>query len=62
MADGFVPGETLFSIEEAARRGTIIQFLLSDAGQVAMWPKLKECLNDGDALFFSHGFGIVYIE
>ncbi len=62
VADGFVPGKTLLSIEEAARKGTIIQFLLSDAGQVAMWPKVKECLNEGDALFFSHGFGIVYKE
>jgi ketol-acid reductoisomerase len=59
-ADGFIPGKTLVSIEEAARRGTIIQFLLSDAGQVAQWPKVKECLNAGDALFFSHGFGAVY--
>jgi ketol-acid reductoisomerase len=60
VADGFVPGETLFPIEEAARRATVIQYLLSDAGQVAMWPKIKECLNEGDALYFSHGFGIVY--
>jgi ketol-acid reductoisomerase len=59
-ADGFVPGKTLVSIEEAARKGTIVQFLLSDAGQVAQWPKVKECLNAGDALFFSHGFGAVY--
>jgi ketol-acid reductoisomerase len=60
VADGFVPGETLLPIDEAARQGTIIQYLLSDAGQVAMWPKVKECLNAGDALYFSHGFGIVY--
>jgi ketol-acid reductoisomerase len=60
VADGFVPGETLFSPEEAAERATIIQYLLSDAGQVAMWPKIKECLRQGDALYFSHGFGIVY--
>ena len=60
VADGFVPGETLFPINEAARRGTIIQFLLSDAGQVSTWPAVKECLNDGDALYFSHGFSIVY--
>ncbi len=60
IADGFVPGETLFPIEEAARRGTIIKELLSDAGQVATWPKIKECLNEGDALYFSHGFSIVY--
>ncbi|MGB5750992.1 MAG: ketol-acid reductoisomerase [Desulfobacterales bacterium] len=60
VADGFVPGETLFPLEEAARKGTIIQNLLSDAGQVATWPQIKSCLNSGDALYFSHGFGIVY--
>ena len=60
VADGFVPGETLFSIEEAAKRGTIILYLLSDAGQVATWDTVKNCLNPGDALYFSHGFSIVY--
>jgi len=60
VADGFVPGETLFPIEEAARRGTVVQFLLSDAGQVETWPKVKAALNEGDALYFSHGFGVVY--
>ena len=60
VADGFVPGETLFNVEEAARRGTIVQYLLSDAGQAAMWPKVKACLNPGDALYFSHGFAVVY--
>lgn len=60
VADGFVPGQTLFPIDEAARRGTIIQFLLSDAGQVVTWPDVKKCLNEGDALYFSHGFSVVY--
>ncbi len=60
--DGWVPGETLFEVEEATRRGTIIQYLVSDAGQKALWPKIKECLNKGDALYFSHGFSIVYKE
>ena len=60
VADGFIPGETLFPLEEAAKKGTIIQYLLSDAGQSQMWPKIKECLNEGDALYFSHGFSIVY--
>jgi len=60
VADGFVPGETLFPIEEAARKGTVVQYLLSDAGQVARWPQVKMCLNEGDALYFSHGFSIVY--
>ncbi|MCF8053478.1 MAG: ketol-acid reductoisomerase, partial [Desulfobacterales bacterium] len=58
--DGFVPGKTLFPIEEAARQATVVQFLLSDAGQVALWPKVKQCLNEGDALYFSHGFSVVF--
>ncbi|MDH3357040.1 MAG: ketol-acid reductoisomerase [Desulfobacteraceae bacterium] len=60
VQDGFVPGETLFPIEEAARKGTVIQYLLSDAGQVALWSNVKKCLSKGDALYFSHGFSIVY--
>ena len=60
VQDGFVPGQTLLSIEEAARRATVVQYLLSDAGQMAMWPRVKACLNAGDALYFSHGFSIVY--
>ena len=59
-ADGWIPGETLFSIEEAAERGTVIQYLLSDAGQRSVWPGIVECLNEGDMLYFSHGFSIVY--
>jgi ketol-acid reductoisomerase len=62
VEDGFIPGKTLFPLEEAARKGTVIQFLLSDAGQVAAWPTIKKCLGDGDALYFSHGFSIVYKE
>ncbi len=60
VADGFVPGQTLFPIEEAARKGTVIQFLLSDAGQVATWPMVEACFNEGDALYFSHGFSIAF--
>ena len=60
--DGWVPGETLFSIEEAAQKGTVIQYLLSDAAQISQWEKIKACLNPGDALYFSHGFGITYKE
>ena len=62
VADGFVPGKTLLPIEEAAHQGTVVQYLLSDAGQVTLWPQVKECLNPGDALYFSHGFSIVYKE
>jgi ketol-acid reductoisomerase len=58
--DGWVPGQSLFSLDEAARRGTIIQYLLSDAGQKDYWPKLKTHLTGGKALYFSHGFSIVY--
>jgi ketol-acid reductoisomerase len=60
LDDGFVPGETLFSIKEAAERATVIQYLVSDAGQVATWPEVKSALNSGDALYFSHGFSITY--
>jgi len=60
VADGFVPGETLFPVEEAAKKGTVIQYLLSDAGQVATWPGVKECLDEGNMLYFSHGFSIVF--
>jgi ketol-acid reductoisomerase len=60
VADGWVPGKTLFSIEEAAERGTVIQYLLSDAGQRSEWPKIVEHLNEGDLLYFSHGFSITY--
>ena len=62
VADGWVPGETLFEIEEAAERGTIIQYLLSDAGQISVWPTIKKHLTPGKALYFSHGFGITYKE
>lgn len=60
VADGWVPGETLFSIEEAAEKATVIQYLLSDAAQIAVWETLKPFLTKGKALYFSHGFGITY--
>jgi ketol-acid reductoisomerase len=60
VADGWVPGQTLFPIEEAVKRGTIIQYLVSDAAQMILWPKVKANLKQGDALYFSHGFSIVY--
>ncbi len=60
VADGWVPGKTLFSIVEAAERGTVIQYLLSDAGQRSQWPEIVECLNEGDMLYFSHGFSITF--
>lgn len=62
VSDGWVPGETLFEIDEACRRGTIIQYLLSDAGQILLWPEIKKHLTAGKALYFSHGFAITYSE
>jgi len=60
VADGWIPGETLFTVEEAAVKATIIQYLVSDAAQRSLWPMLKPCLKTGDALYFSHGFSITY--
>ncbi len=60
--DGWVPGETLFSIEEACEKATIIQYLLSDAAQIACWETVKSYLTPGKALYFSHGFAITYKE
>ena len=60
VADGFVPGETLFPLEEAAERATVLQFLLSDAGQMATWPMVESHLRPGNALYFSHGFSVVF--
>jgi ketol-acid reductoisomerase len=60
VADGWVPGKTLFEIEEAVERGTIIEMLTSDASQRIIWPSVKKHLKKGDALYFSHGFSIVY--
>lgn len=60
LEDGWVADENLFEIEEATKRGHIIQFLLSDAGQIQAWPTVKSNLADGDTLYFSHGFGIVF--
>lgn len=62
IKDGFVEGETLFSIEEALEKGTVIFYLLSDAAQISVWPTVKKHLTEGKALYFSHGFGITYKE
>jgi len=60
VADGWVPGETLFEIEEACEKGTVIQYLLSDAAQIKLWDTVKKHLTPGKTLYFSHGFGITY--
>ena len=60
ISDGWMEGKNLFDIDEACNKGTIIQYLLSDAGQISVWPKIKKYLTKGKALYFSHGFGITY--
>ncbi|MDR1381898.1 MAG: ketol-acid reductoisomerase [Tannerella sp.] len=62
VSDGWTPGETLFEIEEACRRATVVQYLLSDAAQIELWPTVKKHLTAGKALYFSHGFAITYKE
>ena len=62
IAQGWVEGKDLFDIEEACKRATIIQYLLSDAGQIATWPVIKPYLTKGKALYFSHGFGVTFHE
>ena len=62
VKDGWKKGKNLFSIEEALEKGTIIAYLLSDAGQMQLWPDVKKYLTKGKALYFSHGFGITYKE
>jgi ketol-acid reductoisomerase len=60
VKDGWEPGKTLFPLEQAAERGTIVQYLVSDAAQMLTWPSIKPGLKEGDALYFSHGFAVVY--
>ena len=61
-ADGWKEGETLFDVEEACSRGTIVMNLLSDAGQIQAWESMRKHLTNGKALYFSHGFGITFQE
>jgi len=60
VRDGWKPGVDLFPLEEAAERGTIVLFLVSDAAQMLTWPQIKPHLQEGNALYFSHGLSIVY--
>mgnify|MGYP002628337716 FL=1 len=60
ISDGWIEGKNLFDIDEACKKGTIIQYLLSDAGQISVWPRVKKHLSKGKALYFSHGFGLTY--
>jgi len=62
LRDGWIPGKTLFELEEALEKATIVQYLLSDAGQIQAWPTVKKHLSAGKTLYFSHGFGITFNE
>ncbi len=62
VKEGWVPGDSLFEIEDACKKGSIILYLLSDAGQIQLWPIVKKHLNSGKTLCFSHGFAITYKE
>ncbi|WP_185864535.1 ketol-acid reductoisomerase [Blattabacterium cuenoti] len=62
LKDGWIEGKSLFSLEEASQRGTIIMYLLSDAGQISFWPTLCKFLDNGNSLYFSHGFGLTFCE
>lgn len=62
LADGWVEGKNLFDIDEACDNATIIQYLLSDAGQIEAWNTVKKYLTAGKTLYFSHGFGITFNE
>jgi ketol-acid reductoisomerase len=63
VQDGFKPNETLFEdIGEAAKRGTIVMYLLSDAAQKLEWDRIKPHLTKGKTLYFSHGFSVVFAD
>src|SRR5437016_3264632 len=60
IQDGWKPGSTLFEIEDALKKGTVISYLLSDAAQIALWPTVLKHLSKGKTLYFSHGFAVTF--
>ena len=62
ISDGWVPGQTLFGIEEACDKGDIVMCLLSDAAVMSVWPTIKKYLTPGKTLYFSHGFAITWSD
>ena len=60
LEDGWIPNKNLFELEETVEKSDIVQYLLSDAGQISQWPKIQPLLNSTKTLYFSHGFGVVY--
>ena len=62
LADGWEEGKTLFEVEEACEKATVVMNLLSDAGQIQAWEGMKKNLTKGKTLYFSHGFGVTFHE
>jgi ketol-acid reductoisomerase len=62
LADGWQEGKTLFEVEEACEKATVVMNLLSDAGQIQAWEGMKKKLATEKTLYFSHGFGIAFQE
>ena len=62
IEDGWNPDQDLYDINQASQKGSIIKYLLSDAGQIDQWPIINNNLQPGNTLYFSHGFGIHYQE
>jgi ketol-acid reductoisomerase len=60
VSDGWKPGVDLFEIEEAAKLGTIVGMIFADAAHKQQWPNIKKHLTSNRALYFSHGFSILY--
>ncbi len=59
LKDGFIPNKDLFTIENSVKKSSIDMLLLSDAGLIDIYPKIKDNLHN-KTIYFSHGFGIVY--
>ena len=62
IEDGWIPGKDLFEIDEAVKKSSIVMMLVSDAAQKSIWHSVKKNLKRGSALYFSHGFSIVYSD
>jgi ketol-acid reductoisomerase len=60
LEDGWIPDKNLFTIEECVDKSSIIQYLVSDVGQIQLWDTIKPYLTENKTLYFSHGFAITY--
>ncbi|WP_185855577.1 ketol-acid reductoisomerase [Blattabacterium cuenoti] len=62
LDDGWIEGKNLFSLEKASELGSILMYLLSDAGQISFWKTINKYLTKGKSLYFSHGFGLTFYK